>query len=311
MFEYKIKRSLFKMRNTTYLLIIALAVLFITAGLPCAAIAGITWDDDTLPFDEFRFAVEDNGGTFIYEPSEYFQSSSDTEYCSYRFTQGETDPYDCVANGDLEEFITPQGNIRLKAMAKGPDGGVSPPNGLKVQGYLETIPSDLTIDNALDTKQTVQAWVNRRLSVDQEGTYTLNAALSGAVNFIAYYNDPNDQAVYSVEGTVALEEIIDDNGVEVFIPMFTESLSDSDPTLVKGVRLKPQTDAGQTVTYRLRITLTLTSNIVNYDPQPYQVNRIVDGTYQLGSPSEPFILNATLSPKGNVSSWMNLLLFDD
>ncbi len=294
------------MRYTTCALAFFLVLFIVTGGLPCAAVAEITWDDDQRPFDEFLFEVQKNGGTFIYAPSQYFQQSSDTESCSYRPSQSETDPYDCIANGDSEAYITPPGDIRLKAMAKGPDGGISLPNGLMVQGYLETIPSALTDDHALNTEQDVTAWVNRRFSVDREGLYNLRATLTGTVNFDAYNNISNDQAIYGVVGTLSLEEIIDD---QVFLTVFTKSLSDSEPTFSKNVRLKPQTDSGETITYRLKITLELGSRIANFDPQSGNSYRAVDGTYRLGSQSEPFILEATLSP-GASASWMNLLLSD-
>ena len=297
------------MRNTICTLIIALAMSFITGGLPGAAVAGIIWDDDD--FEEFRFAVEENGGFFQYAPTAYLRNSFDEEECAYRPTQSQTDSYDCVANGNLAEFTTPPGDIWLNGMAKGPDGGVSPPNGLIVQGYLETIPSGLGFEHAVDVNQSVISWVSRNFSVDQEGEYNLSASLRGLVQFDDYDDGAFDRAFYDVSGEIMLEEIID--GDVFALPGFPLALDDLNPTTAEDVPLRTQTNAGQPVSYQLKITLTLQSEIVNYNLATNTVSRIIDGTFELGSESSPYTLEAKIRPKGqsSVATWMNLLLFDD
>ena len=297
------------MRNTICTLIIALAMSFITGGLPGAAVAGIIWDDDD--FEEFRFAVEENGGFFQHAPTEYLRNSFDEEECVHRPTQSQIEQYDCVANGNLAEFTTPPGDIWLNGMAKGPDGGLSPPNGLIVQGYLETIPSGLGFEHALDVNQSVTSWVSRNFSVDQEGEYNLSASLRGLVQFDDYDDGAFDRAFYDVSGEILLEEKID--GDVFTLPGFPLALDDLNTTTAEDVPLRTQTSAGQPVSYRLKITLTLQSEIVNYNLATNTVSRIIDGTFELGSESSPYTLEAKIRPKGqgSVSTWMNLLLFDD
>ncbi len=255
-------------------------------------VTGIMWDGE---FEEFRFAVQDNGGFFQYAPTQYIRPFSyDTEECRSSPSQSQLDSYDCIANGNLAEFTTPLGDIWLNAMAKGTGSVASPPNGLKVQGYLETIPVGLTMDHALDTEQNVISWVSRRFSAEQEAGYDLTAILSGTVEFDNYYSNSLDNAFYIIEGEVTLEEIINDT---VFSMMsgFPLSLDDLNPTFLRRVRLRPQTEAGDAITYRLKITLRLESHIVNYDPSQYVVSRAVEGTFRLGSESSPFTLEATIA----------------
>ena len=255
-------------------------------------VTGIIWDGE---FEVFRFAVQDNGGFFQYAPTQYIRPFSfDKEECRFSPSQSQLDSYECIANGNLAEFTTPPGDIWLNAMAKGTGGPVSPPNGLKVQGYLETIPSGLTMDHAIDTQQNVIAWVTRRFSADQEADYELSVALSGTVNFDGYYNNSQDKALYRLEGEVTLEEIINDSEFYM-MPGFPRSLDDLNPTFLRTVQLKSQTEAGEAIIYRLKITLTLESQIVNYDPSQNGVSRAVDGIYRLGSESSPVTLEAAFA----------------
>jgi hypothetical protein len=251
----------------------------------------VEWIGDSL---EFRFAVQENGGAFLYAPSMYFSASSDKTECSYRPSQSQYDSYGCVANGDLAEFILPPGEILLNALAKGPDNGVGPPDGLKVQGYLETLPTDLTTDHALETEQSVISWVSRSFSVDQASTFTIAGQLDGVVQFTRYDNGSRDKAVYAVEGRVMLEEVTD---ATLFVPMpgFPLILDDANPAAEAAALFRTQTDDGKAVSYRLRVTLKLEGAIVNYNQQPYTIYRAVSGIYRLGTASAPFSLEATIS----------------
>ena len=253
--------------------------------------APVDWIDDSL---EFRFAVQENGGAFLYAPSFYFYQSSDTQECSYRPNQGEFDSYGCVATGNLTAFVPHPGEILLNAMAKGPENGLGPPGGLKVQGYLETLPTELTTDHALETKQKVISWVSRGFSVDQASTFTIAGSLDGVVQFDRYDNGSRDRAVYAIEGKVMLEEIIDAT-VFLRMPGFPLTLDDTNPSAEAQVALRTQTSDEKAVSYRLRITLKLESKIANYNQQPYTIYRALNGIYRLGTAASPFTLEATIN----------------
>ena len=294
-------------RNMSYYPVIVFTLIIAVGGLPCAATAGITWDGE---FDEFRFAVQDNGGFFIHiiSPNYVKPSSSDTDECRYSPSQSLTDRYDCVATGNLTEYEAPPnppGEINLNAMAKGPNGGVSPSNGLKVQGYLETVPSGLTLGHGIDINQEVISWVSRKFSVNQSGEYSLSALLNGTVQFNDYENSSNDKALYEVSGEVIIEKIIDS---DIFTILILD-LDELDSTVTENVLLENQTN-GKSVSYRLKATLYLQSEIVNYDLNRNTVSQTIDQTFKLGSETSPFTLEAKIRPKGKggVSSWMNLLL---
>jgi hypothetical protein len=196
-------------------------------------------------------------------------------------------------------------------MAMGPDGGVSPPDGLKVQGYLETDPVDLSADHGLDTEQKIVAWVSRPFRVGREGPHLLSAVLDGIVNFEDFYFSTNHQAFYNVGGNVSLEKIIDD-GPPQMMPGFPISLSPANANVRETFFLRPQNESQQTVSYRLKIILTLQSNIVNFTQVEgaEEVHGVIDGSYQLGTQSQPFTLQATVSEKRVVAPWLNLLLLD-
>ena len=236
-------------------------------------------------------------------------SSSDTDECRHAPSQSLIERYDCVATGNLTEYVVspdPPGEIGLNAMAKGPDGGVNPTNGLKVQGYLETVPSGLTLGHGVDIDQKVISWVSRKFSVDQAGEYLLSASLKGTIQFNDYENNIFDKALYEVSGEVIIEKLIDDD----IFRIITLDLDEIITTVNETVLLENQTSNGKPVSYRLKTTLHLQGEISNFNLNANTVSRVLEGAFQLGNESSPFTLEANIRPKakGGVSSWMNLLL---
>ena len=107
------------MRRTVVPIFAVVALLMSTT-----AYAVITWED---PYYTFRYGVDKNGGTFYYSLSSppYFNSNKSTAVLHYDPSQGQYAPYNGIAWGDLIEFPgSVPGQIQLRAMAKGPDGGV-------------------------------------------------------------------------------------------------------------------------------------------------------------------------------------------
>ena len=89
--------------------------------------AEIVWEGD---FSQFRYAIDDNRGSFIYKPI-YFVDLNRPQAYAYLPLQGLNDPYDSIATTEVIAYNAPgvPGQINLKALAKGPDGGINPENG--------------------------------------------------------------------------------------------------------------------------------------------------------------------------------------
>ena len=268
----------------------------------------IWWLND---FQQFRFAVERNGGLFQYAPLAYLRSTSDTDAVQYNPTQGIFGDYDEVATGDFVEFTTVPGDIRMQAMARGPTGGINPAGGILVQGSLETIPAGLGLDHALDVEQKVVTFVSRRFETDSDQTYTLFADLSGLIDYDEFYANDRNQTQYSVSGTVSLEQIVEAEDLIEMVPGFPVDLNPANPSIDADVALITENDEGDAVTYQLTVRLVLTSRIVNFLPEPYNVYRVISGTYKLGTMDFPLKLIAVLNSRRTAMPWIPLLLLDD
>ena len=259
--------------------------------------AAIVWQDDpATPYQQFRFDVAKNQGTFGSSELSYYPFLRDEEFFAYDPANSYFDSYDSVATGNIVVFDSDPEEVRLNAMAKGPDGGVAPPYGLVVQGYLETIATGLTMDNRMDSQQQVASFIGRRFKVDEDGDYTITADLNGLVNFAAFDQGSSNQATYNVSGSVTLTQIIGNSFTTV--PGFPLSLSDTEPSKNITVPLVIMNQSLQNITYQLTISLQLNNHIVNFDQGSFQVLRVIDGSYQLGSADSPFKLNARITGPG-------------
>lgn len=270
----------------------------------------ILWLND---FQQFRFAVEKNGGSFLYEPTQYFSIRSDKETIQYNPVQGVTGPYDGIAVGDLTEYPAPiPGELRMLGLAKGPDGGVNPPGGLLVEGYLQVLPVGLGDNHAVDAEQKVVSFVSRRFQVDSPQDVTVKAVLDGVVDFDAFTSDPDHYfANYSLAGEVRLEQIVEAENLVGLVPGFPMDLSEMVQKNEITTTLVPTNAKGHEVEYQLIVILTMTSDFQNYDWQNSRVVGPIAGVYKLGSSDSPIRLRAVLSSTPTAMPWLPLLLLDD
>jgi hypothetical protein len=281
-------------------------------GLAGTAGAGIVWQDPdpNTPYQQFRFDVAKNQGTFGSEELPTYPFLESEEFFAYDPANSYFDPYDSIA--EPQPIVVFDGNpeqVRMSAMAKGPDGGVAPPNGLVVQGYVETLASNLTLDNRVDSTQQVTSFVSRRFTVDKDGNYTFVADLSGLVNFAAFENGEYHKASYSVSGSVALTKIVGSDITNV--QGFPISLSDTQRSKSLTVPLVIQNQSQQNVTYQLTVSIQLNNQIVNFDPFSFQVFGVIDGSFQLGTAAAPFRMSVEIMEGGGsayIPSLLPLLL---
>lgn len=192
--------------------LLLMVLLFALAPVPGGA--AIVWEGD---YHAFRYSVEENGGVFYYPPAEYIEYDSLTQTYFHNPPEEEAS-YDATALADLLKFTDPSsipGDIRIRAMAKGPDGAVSPPNGLKLQSFAEIIPSGMTGDHGIDVQQEVVSWVKRRFTVSGSGSYSIGGTLNGVVNFNDFFLGPYFNATHTVVGIVELFESTNDFSSDV------------------------------------------------------------------------------------------------
>ena len=273
--------------------------------------AEIVWKGD---FSQFRYAIDDNGGTFNYDPLRYFVSPNKTQAYAYLPLQGLTDPYDSIATTEVIAYDKPgiPGQINLKALAKGPDGGINPENGLTVQAYMDIIPDSLDSGNGMDVQQEVITFIVRGFSVTQNGRYNIRADLNGPIDFDAF-GSGNYFASYEIGATAELEQWFEESGgQETIDPTFTLKLDldENARRRVASANLITQNAQQQKVSYRLKVVLNITSKIRNYDFATRTVLGPISGSFTLGDENSPLKLTATLSQGGGLPA-NPLLLLDE
>lgn len=267
------------------------AIVFLMAWIQpvCAA---IIWQVED--FEQFRFAIENNGGSFYYSGGYFAPGSEDKETFAYNPSQSQTDPYTSVATGNLTEFGPVPGEIQLDAMAAGPDGGINPDNGLAVQGYLEVSSTDLTAEHGIDVQQRVITFVSRQFRVDADGDYPLEALLTGTADFNSFFQNDNYRSAFDVEGTVTLELLVpDENRIEMMAG-FPLVLSLDTPSQTVDVPLIQQTGNLNDVYYQLKVRLVLETELDNFWLFNFSIQGPLDTNYSLGSAAAPFRLQAVI-----------------
>ena len=267
---------------------------------------------------QFRYSVDLNGGTFIYPPGPYFNPGyHETETHYHDPTKGSTADYDAVALGELVEFTAFPGEIRMNAMAKGPDNGINPEDGLRVQAYAEVIPVGLGASHGVDVSQQVVSWISRRFTVAKEGDYTLDAYLNGESDFDAFDNGITYQATYAVMGEVTLEElvIVGQQVIEIkTVPGFPVELDEDFDSQSIEAHLVVKNEEQQDVTYQLKVVLKLTSRLINFNYGNGQIQGALAGDYQLADENQPFELVTTVIQNDRstgLSGMRTLLLMND
>jgi hypothetical protein len=265
-----------------FALILTLSFLLLLA--PGAGHA-INWHAD---FQTFRYAVDKNGGSFIYSPSLYFRLSSATSVLLHNPIQGAYADYDGTALGDLVEFPDPiPGAIRLRGMAKGPEGGISPPSGLLVQAFTEILPSHLGVDHGVDTEQKVVCWVTRRFSAKNSGSYIIEATLDGVVNFNDFGSGFPFLGTHSVGGTVEVIGTLDEWNTIFSVASFPLSEAHRDG----GSEISLETNAE----YELKAVLNIETKVLNYDYKSRVVaGALPAGDYKVGETGAPMVLSAVI-----------------
>jgi len=270
-----------------------LMVVLVSALSCTAANATVVWEGD---FYTFRYGIEKNGGIFYYFPSSYFEPRSDVETL-YHAPPLSSAPYDGTASGDLDGFPDPvPGEIWVRAMAKGPDGGINPVSGLLVQAFSEIVPS-LNVGHGVDIEQKITSWVTRRFSVSGNGSYRIEANLSGAVDFYDF-GSSTFQGAHSAGGTVELLEapLGDWENAQV-VAGFPVSLSEGTRDLAVQATLKADAK------YQLKIVLNIDTKLINFTLQQGVTGTLPARNYKVGNTGSPMVVSAIIyDPNQDVDS---------
>jgi len=248
--------------------------------------AAIVWEGD---FYTFRYGVEKNGGIFYYFPASHLKANSDTETL-YQNPPNSSAPYNGTASGDLDGFPDPvPGELWVRAMAKGPDGGVSPPNGLMVQSFTEILPSGLDADHGVDMEQKVVCWVTRRFSVSSHGLYRIEADLNGMVNFNDFGSGPPFHGFHSVVGTVELLETLNNWGTVRVVDGFPHFVNEGARNFTAEAALVTNAQ------YQFKIVLNIETRLLNYNYALNSVEGLLPvGDYKVGEMVFPMVLSAII-----------------
>lgn len=272
------------MRGTSPMRRTILLTVVLFSTLTCvSANAAVVWDAD---FYQFRYEIKQNGGTFYLFSSQWFEYMNDVESL-----YDDPGSYSGTASGDLDGFPDPvPGEIRMRAMAKGPDGGISLPNGLLVKAFSEIVPSGLNVSHGVDVDQSVISLITRRFSVGGNGPYRIEADLNGVVNFHDF-GSTNFQGSHSVGGTIELLEAPlgnwDNAQVVAGFPLIlTEGTRDVSAVVTLNTSAK----------YQFKVVLNIETNLVNLllGEPPTVMGSIPAGNYKVGSTDSPMVLSAII-----------------
>ena len=250
----------------------------------------IVWESE---YYQFRFAVQPNGGVFYDPVAQYF--NPDGQAIEVITNVGATTgPFSDMASGSLMEF---GGAIQMNAMAKGPDGGINPENGVLVQGYAQINLNEFGDNYGVDVDQLAKSWITRRFSVDESGDYYLSAHLTGDADFAAF-GDPvlRHHALYSYSGTVFLEEYQENpyTWLREVARLTFDNTTGNDMTTVE---LSDEPN----ILYQLKVVLDIATDVKNL----YMMTSItgaLEGPFQVGSADEPYKLAAFVSSESPTQS---------
>ncbi|MDY6986722.1 MAG: choice-of-anchor U domain-containing protein [Thermodesulfobacteriota bacterium] len=270
------------MKRTT----LGLTILFVLLAFAQVQ-ATVVWKSD---YHEFRYAVEicPDGGIFLdtsTAPPYFNPSGSAIEVFTNMGAMCGT--FQGTATATLPEL---GGAIEMKGMAKGPDQGVNPQDGIVVQASNEVNLSGFSGNHGVDVNPVVRSLISRRFTVSMPGEYHVWTHFKGAVDFNAFGNTASTHhAVYSASGRVVLEEYEEGTPPNFLRKVAEFEFEDSPNQDQMTVELSNRAR----VFYQLRVVLDLTSDIQNLEF--FTVTGPLSGAFQLGTQEAPFELGAYVS----------------
>ena len=259
---------------------LGLTLLFVLFAF-AQANANVQWDAE---YYQFRFAVQPNGGIF-YDGGTYFNPNGQ-EVRVFTNAGACCGSFGDIAQGSLSEL---NDTIQLNAMAKGPDGGTNPKNGVLVEGFAEIVLDGFQVNYGVEIDQQSQAWITRRFTVDKSGEYEVAANFTGEADFVAL-GEPvlRHHALYSYTGTVVLEEYQDGHPPTWLREAARFNFDNTTGSDSVDVELSNQTG----IFYQLKALLEIDTDVQNL--YLFSVQGPLKGPYQVGSEEAPFRLKATV-----------------
>ena len=291
--------------------IISYSIVVLLAFSIANAKADIIWQND---YDQFRYGINKNGGIFYYyvPPVTHYSSRQGTEAFAYNPFQGQFDPFDSVAYVEFVEFGRSDipGQITLKALAEGPDGGQNPKDGLTVQASAEIIPEGLNGDHGVQLEQDVTSFITREFIVDKDATYTVQSDLAGVVDFDTFNNSDFYKGTYTLSAEVDLEEIVNVGGEDEIrkVSGFPLVLNEATRTRTAKASLSVKNSQQLDIVYRLKVVIRIQSVLRNIIEPGTIVAGPISGTYNIGDENSPLRLTATLSQGAGMPGIPLLLL---
>lgn len=262
--------------------IVAFGVILLTLWAFSSVHAALVWQTTPDP-QAFQYAINKNGGTLYDGGMNFLPSASEVQTKS----SANGDAFSSIASANLSKF---DGGVQMGAWTA---SGSNPTNGVKVSGY-----TSFSIGSAaysVATEQEITSFVSRRFSVTGSEIYDLAGSLSGTANF-ATITGIDYHALKTIGGTINIDEFIMSAGsLTANGTIATLGVSDANRNGLQSVQFRAVDEFNNPVIYQITAILNMKTDIKNFNLNTFAHTGDLFGTWNLGSSTQPFSLQATLS----------------
>lgn len=178
-------------------------------------------------------------------------------------------------------------------------------NGASVSVYSN---ATLSLDNTnlalAGGKQNTLAFINRTLTVNTTGVYTLNASALAPINWSGTTSGSATTSL-GYSGAVTLTEYDTVGGGATALSVWTLSLTDllnpNSPHYISNITLRPTDGLGNAIYYTLNVGITgnpgpgTLAQFNNYNMNNYSFLGTINGTFNAGTAANPITISASLS----------------
>ncbi len=262
--------------------------------------AAITWEGE---YDEFSYSVgaPENGTFYRADPDCFLDDISKVGEQS----SDNGNPYSSSVTKINRVPANDDDIITFRAGSNGPSDGMSPENGLMVQGYatIDFNNFDHSNHGLYAENQGVVSYISRRFTVNETGYYDFDASLMGPISYSGSFNDSGAggpyYAQYSFGGNASIHAFQID-GIHLIpvgeVGSFTWSDQIGEDSAV--VQLDPTLD-NYDLLYQLAVVLNIDadlSNVIREDITPRPDGAPVFADSEFGRGDDPLTVSASVTP---------------
>lgn len=275
------------MRTKMLISLIIAGVLFFAFS---TAEASISWvNDPYTPYDAFRYDVSDQG--FYVDTISQMPVAINQEQTVSNL-QGATDPESGTATATFS-----QTGLVMESGASGQQLA----NGASVSAYTDAN-FDMNDTNKLaifNGQQTASAFINRKLTVDAAGTYSLTASALAPIDWSGTTTGSVTNSL-GYNGGVTLTEYTTASGGATSLNVWSLSLNDlldpGSPHSISNILLRPLDSEGNSIYYILSVAINNSGILANFNNYDGTLLGSLVGNFNAGTSSNPVTISASLSP---------------